>query len=208
LQIGSGPAYRVETDRLVIRCWDPKDAPLAQEAILASLDHLRRWMAWAHEEPMSVRERVETLRSFRGRFDLGEDFTYAIFSKDESKVLGATGLHARRGAGVREIGYWIRSGYHNQGLATESTAALVKVAFEIEEVRRVEIRCDPKNHASAAIPRKLGFAAEGILRADYEFLGSPRDTQIWSLVAPDYPASLARDAKIRAFGALGDTLLG
>ncbi len=204
----SGPAYRIETDRLVIRCWDPKDAPLAHEAILASLDHLQAWMPWAHEEPKALPERVQSLRIYRGKFDLGEDFAYGIFSNDESKVLGATGLHTRRGVGVREIGYWIRSGYHSQGLATETTAALVRVAFEIDGVRRVEIRCDPGNHASMAVPRKLGFAAEGIRRADFEFLGSPRDTQIWSLVASDYPSSPAGKAQIRAFGALGDTLLG
>lgn len=204
----SGPAYRIETERLVIRCWDPRDAPLAHEAILASLDDLRLWMPWAHEEPKSLQEHTQSLRIFRGKFDLGEDFPYGIFNKDETKVLGGTGLHTRRGAGVREIGYWIRSGYHDQGLATESTAALVKVAFEVDDVRRVEIRCDPGNRASAAVPRKLGFAAEGILRADFEFMGSPRDTQIWSLVASDYPSSSVAEAQIRAFDALGDTLLG
>jgi RimJ/RimL family protein N-acetyltransferase len=207
LAIRSGPAYRVETDRLVIRCWDPRDAPLAHDAILASLDHLRPWMPWAHEEPRPIEARVELLRTFRGKFDLGQDFTYGIFDARESAVLGGTGLHTRRGKGVREIGYWIRAGHLQCGLATESTAALVKVAFEIDGVRRVEIRCDPKNRASAAIPRKLGFHQEGVLRDEIEFLGAQRDTQVWSLVASEYNSSPAHNTPMRAFDALGRILL-
>ena len=30
------PAYRIETERLVIRCWDPKDAALMQAATAES----------------------------------------------------------------------------------------------------------------------------------------------------------------------------
>lgn len=44
LGAGSAPAYRIVTPRLVIRCWNPPDAPLLKAAIDASLDHLRAWM--------------------------------------------------------------------------------------------------------------------------------------------------------------------
>ena len=57
-----------------------------------------------------------------------------------------------------EIGYWIRADAVGQGYATESTAALTRVAFEVVDVERVEIRCVPENRASAAIPRKLGYS--------------------------------------------------
>ena len=57
-----------------------------------SLDHLRPWMPWATTSP-SISTRVELLRTFRAKFDLGEDFVYAIFDRGESRVLGGTGLH-------------------------------------------------------------------------------------------------------------------
>ena len=47
----SPPPYRIETDRLTIRCWEPRDAPLLKQAVDASLDHLRPWMPWARDEP-------------------------------------------------------------------------------------------------------------------------------------------------------------
>lgn len=37
--------YRIETERLTIRCYPPKDARLLKTAIEESLDHLSPWMA-------------------------------------------------------------------------------------------------------------------------------------------------------------------
>jgi len=200
-------AYRVETERLVIRCWDPRDAPLLDAAISSSLNHLKPWMAWAHEEPKSLEDRIDLLRSFRGKFDLGQDYVFGILNGNESEVVGGTGFHTRQGKHILEIGYWIRADLVRKGFATESTAALVRIAFEIAKVPRVEIRCDPKNEPSAAIPRKLGFVNEGILRGSGEFLGQPRDTEVWSLIADEYSSSPSSQSTLKAFDAVGQLLL-
>ena len=102
------PPYLIRTERLVIRCWSPEDAPLAKAAIDSSLDHLRLWMPWAHAEPTTVEEKAELFRFFRDSFDRGEDFVYGILDPDGSEVIGGTGLHTRVGPGAFEIGYWIR----------------------------------------------------------------------------------------------------
>src|SRR5262245_24825909 len=147
-----GPAYRIETARLVLRCWSPEDAPLLEEAVDASLEHLRPWMPWANEEQPDLDSRVQVLREFRAKFDTGEEFIYGIFDPAESRVIGGTGLHMRSGPDVREIGYWIHVDHTGKGLATESTAALTNVAFVVDGVSRVEIRCDPANVRSSAVP--------------------------------------------------------
>jgi len=91
----SDPPYRVETERLVVRCWEPRDAPLLRDAVDSSLGHLQPWMPWALEEPKPLEDTVELLRTFRGRFDLGQDFVYGIFSADERVALGGTGQIGR-----------------------------------------------------------------------------------------------------------------
>ena len=203
-----GPAYRIHTPRLVIRCWDPKDAPLLKQAVDDSIDHLLPWMSWARQEPETLQAKVERLRITRGKFDLGQDFGYGIFSPDESSVLGAAGLHARAGEGAREIGYWIHRGHIHQGFATEAASALVKVAFEVERVDRVEIHCDPQNARSAAVPRKLGFALEATLRRRLpRGDGNLRDTMVWTLFADAYPASPAAGIVIRAMDAAGRRII-
>lgn len=203
-----GPAYRIHTKRLVLRCWNPGDAQFLKEAIDQSLDHLRPWMPWAHSEPEALDKKIERLRLFRGKFDLGQDFVYGIFNREETQVLGGTGLHTRLGPQAREIGYWIHQDYTNQGLATEASAALTRVAFEIDRMRRVEIHCDPENLRSAAVPRKLGFTHEATLRRRTPFLDEGlRDAMIWTLFAEDYRSSQAASANIEAFDAIGRRIL-
>jgi RimJ/RimL family protein N-acetyltransferase len=203
-----GPAYRIHTPRLVLRCWNPADAPLLVAAITASLEHLRPWMPWAEHEPESVEAKAERLRRFRGDFDLDQDFIYGIFNPAESAVLGGTGLHPRVGEGAREIGYWIHAEHVGQGYATEAAAALTRVGFEVERLRRVEIHCDPRNERSAAVPRKLGYTHEATLRSRaLSGQGEARDTMIWSLFREEYGRTPAAAIEVAAIDALGKRLL-
>jgi len=202
------PAYCIRTQRLVLRCWQPKDEALLSTAIAQSLDHLKVWMPWAHEEPKEPQQRMTWLREVRGKFDLNESFVYGIFNRDESLVLGGTGLHPRIGKDALEIGYWIHVHHINQGLATEAAAALTRVAFEIHQVVRVEIHCDPSNLRSAAVPRKLGYTHEATLRQRTEdHIGRKRDSMIWTLFPEEYAVSKAAGCAIEAFDVIGRKLL-
>lgn len=201
------PAYRVETRRLVVRCYAPTDAQMLADSISESVEHLKPWMPWVHDEPEPFETKVERVKRFRGMFDLQQDYVYGLFNKEETRLIGGTGLHTRLGHDQLEIGYWIHKDFTNQGLVTESAAALVKVAFEIIRVHRVEIHCDPRNLASASIPRKLGFTHEGTLRSKMRFLDHWIDSMIWGLVEEEYPGSPSRLADIRVYDARGIQLL-
>ena len=203
------PPYRVVTERLVIRCWEPTDALRLKDAIDSSLEELRPWMPWARSEPQELSEKVAVLRKFRGQFDLGTDFVMGMFERDESAVVGGTGLHKRRGAHAFEIGYWVRSSHVGRGLATESTACLTRVAFELCDVDRVEVRVDPANEPSLAIPRRLGFAEEGMLRRRLppDENGVPRDVIVFSLFRDEFPESPASSVPVQAFDAAGERVL-
>lgn len=204
----AGPAYRIHTPRLVLRCWQPRDAPLLAEAIDASLDHLRVWMPWAHHEPEALDAKVQRLRRFRGQFDLDQDYVYAIFTPDEREVVGGTGLHPRVGDGACEIGYWISVRHIRRGYATEATAALTRVGFEVSLLERLEIRCDPANARSAAVPRKLGYTHEATLRGRVRNeRGELHDAMIWTLFTDTYRSSPAAVAPVEAFDAAGVRVL-
>ena len=165
-------------------------------------------MPWAADEPKSVEEKAELLRLFRGRFDLGEDFVYGIFARDESEVVGGTGLHTRVGAGALEIGYWIRASQVGKGYAREVAAALTQVAFRVCGVDRVEIRVDPANAASLRVPRVLGFAEEATLRRRLPSgEGQPaRDAVVFALFADELEASPVARVAIEAYDVLGRAL--
>jgi RimJ/RimL family protein N-acetyltransferase len=204
---GPPAPYRIETERLVVRCYEPRDAQILKEAIDSSLEHLRPWMPWAHQDPQTLEEKTELIKRFRANFDSGENFTCGIFSADETECLGGTGLHPRIGPGGLEIGYWIRASALRQGIATESSAALTRAGFEVCGADRIEIRIEPRNDASFGIPRKLGFVEEATLRRRLPGrAGGPlRDVTIFTLFREDFDPSIAPG--IRAFDARGAQLL-
>ena len=199
-------AYRIETKRLVLRCWNPEDAAMIQEAAAASKEHLLPFMPWAADEPQTVEQKVELMRKFRGSFDRGEDYIYGIFNQDASRALGGTGLHTRPKDNALEIGYWLHKDFINQGLITESTAALTKVAFELYRVDRMEIHCSVDNLASAAVPRKLGYIHEATRRRLGFANGKSSDSMIWTLFADEYPNTPCALAEIKVFDVVGNKL--
>lgn len=143
------------------------------------------------------------LRSVRGKFDLGQEFPFGVFSPDEREQLRGTGFHPRVGPQALEIGSWVRVDAVNRGIATESTAALTRVRFELLKLQRLEIRCDPANAASAAVPRKLGYRHDATLRrciiSGVE--GKLRDSMVWKMLAEEYASSPAAKVEYRAFDA-------
>ncbi len=204
---GRPAPYRIETERLVVRCYEPRDAPLLKDAIDSSLEHLQPWMPWALDEPQALEQKIELVESFRSTFVAGENFTYGIFAADEGELLGGTGLHPRVGPGGLEVGYWVRASATRQGIVTESTAALTRAGFEVCEADRIEIRIEPRNEASFGVPRKLGFLEEATLRRRLPGReGGPlRDVTIFTMFREDCDRGIAPG--IRAFDARGERLL-
>jgi RimJ/RimL family protein N-acetyltransferase len=201
--------YRILTPRLLLRPWNPVDAPALAEAVTESLPSLLEWMPWAKHEPMTLPEREALLRRFRGQFDLDQEYIYGIFDRASGAALGGTGLHPRRGPGAFEIGYWMRTSRTGRGLTTEAAGALTRVAFEVCRVDRVEIRCAVGNDASAAIPLKLGYPLEATLRRRIEGVeaGALHDVRVFTLFAADYPTCAAASAQIEVFDAVDRSLL-
>jgi RimJ/RimL family protein N-acetyltransferase len=132
---------------LVIRRFEIEDAPLLHDAILDSLEHLRPWMPWVASEPLTLEQRVDWVR--------GATESVGVFLG--GLVVGGTGLHDRIGPGGREIGYWVRAGWTNRGIATEVAREMTERAFAISGVDRVEIHHDKANLPSGRVPAKLGF---------------------------------------------------
>jgi RimJ/RimL family protein N-acetyltransferase len=196
--------YRIETERLVLRCYEPGDASKLHAAITRSLEHLRPWLPWVQHEPKELEARVDLIRMFRGQFDLGMDYAFGIFDKMESEIIGSTGLHTRIGKNAREIGYWIGVDHIGKGYATEAVSALVRTGFAIEGLARIEIRCAPDNMRSQHVPEKLGFQMEGIIKRTLS--ENIVDTMIWTMTKKDYESNPIRHLRIKTFDLAGRPL--
>ena len=181
------PPRRLETERLLIRCWQPDDAVALRAALDPSLDHLRPWLPWAWVEPHTVVQTARRLADFKNGFDEGEEFVYGLFEPDESSVIGGIGLHRRVGLGALEIGYWIRVDRTRRGFATEAVIAVTTAGLALPGVDRIEIHCDPRNAPSRRIPERLGYRLVETRIADKTtHEGEPRDTVVYEVTGAEW----------------------
>lgn len=178
---------RLETERLILRCLQPGDGPALNAAVCESLDELRPYMPWA-QTPPPPEESEALCRRSQARFRLREDLVFAMFERTneggEGRYVGGSGLH-RIAWDVRrfEIGYWRRSACASRGLVTEAVHALARLAFDVLDARRVELRMDDTNERSWRIAERAGFTLEGILRNDsLTPHGAPRSTRVYARV--------------------------
>jgi RimJ/RimL family protein N-acetyltransferase len=148
------------------------------EVVNGNLDHLRPWMPWA-QQPATAESEREFLQGSARNWSIGTDFVYGIV--DRGAILGASGLHTRRGHGVLEIGYWLRASAQGRGLATAASRLLAEVAASYDEVDEVVICCDEANVRSAAVPRRLGFTLARVEEREALATGETGWHQVWTM---------------------------
>ena len=204
-----GPPYRIVTPRLVLRCWEPADAPARSALVERNLDRVRRRrLRGSDGEPKPPEDRLVEVRQMRARFDLDEMWSYAVLTAGDGTLAGTATLFRVPPSGA-DIGLtaWCGAEHDGQGYEAEAAAALARAACELLGVPRLYAGCPEADTHSAALFRALGFTLDGAER-HLDDAGERRDQLLWSLLAGEWPASpaatLAADA--RAFGALGDRL--
>ncbi|WP_059104450.1 GNAT family N-acetyltransferase [Shouchella shacheensis] len=175
-----------ETKRLFIRLPLPGDGKAVHEAQQASMHDLLPWMAWAHHVS-SVEQTEEGVRQAHNDFLRRKDLRFHVFSKQTGRFIASSGLHQINWYVPRmEIGYWIDSRHSGKGYMTEAVAGIAEFAFYKLNAHRLEICCDPLNAQSRAIPERLGFSLEAILKQDDRSADgrSFRDTCLYAKLNP------------------------
>jgi RimJ/RimL family protein N-acetyltransferase len=179
------------TARLVLRRWCADDAVRLQPILEANVAHLKPWIPSRVAEPASIERLGERLAGFASAFDEGREWRYGIFTRDVHELLGEVGLFPRAATGRvpfeladrLEIGYFLRNDATGQGFATEAAQGALEIAMALG-VSRIEIRCDERNAASAAVPRRLGFQlADTLVEPPAAPDDAPSRLQVW-----EYPA--------------------
>jgi len=175
----------IETPRLLIRPFERADALELFERIDASRDTLRPLLPWV-DATQTADDSRETIAQMRGNWETHTDLAVGVIRREDGRVLGGSGLH-RIDWDTRafEVGYWLASDAVGYGYMTECVAALTSMAFEALDANRVEIRLDPTNERSRAVPVRLGFVYEGRLRRNVATDGDIRDTDVFGLVPGD-----------------------
>ena len=116
-----------------------------------------------------------------------------MWDRESGRYLGGTGLHRIQWEiPAFEIGYWIRKSEEGKGYVTEATRMLTDFAFGKLQANRVFLRVATENVRSLAIPPRVGFEPEGVLRnAVVDAHGELHDLAIFGMT-PDVWRALDR----------------
>lgn len=96
--------------------------------------------------------------------------------------------------GSCEIGCWLEPAGTGRGLVTCGARVLIDWAFDERAMHRVEWHASSANTASISVARRLGMSRDGVLREDYPYRGVRQNTEIWSVLAPEWREARARAA--------------
>lgn len=155
-----------ETARLRLRSFRVADAAALHDALVDSIDALRRtlwFLPWVAEEPTLAAAEARC-RKAEAAFLLRTDLPYLAFEKNTGRLVASIGLHRTDWALPRtEVGYWVRTGETGKGYATEGVQALTQWALEDLRAVRVELVTGASNAGSRAVAERCGFTLEGIL---------------------------------------------
>lgn len=178
----------IQTPRLTLRPFRIEDASALHEALVESLDDLRKYLwflSWVAED-QTVQSAEVRCRKAEASFLLRTDLPYLAFKRDTGRLVASVGLHRTDwNLPKTEVGFWVRSGEVSQGFASEGVAALVAWALDGLGAKRVELVTDEQNLGSRAVAERCGFHLEGILRNVMQAPdGSLRNSCIYARLPP------------------------
>lgn len=145
---------------------------------------LQEWMPWAAYESA-----LEDLKAYMKQtllhFANNEGLDMGIWY--QNRLVGSIGYPRMDWADRKtEIGYWIDASMQGKGLVTKVCRALVTYAFDHYHLNKVEIHCATGNTRSRAIPERLGFTQEGIIRQAERFADHYNDLVIYGMLASEW----------------------
>jgi ribosomal-protein-serine acetyltransferase len=169
-------------DGAVLRPYSEDDAAELTAVVAENREHLARWLPWA--ATYGHQDSLDFIALSRAQIEAGEGFEGAIVVDGE--LVGGAGFHAvDRLNRSTSIGYWLAAEAQGGGLMTATVRALLDQAFGAWELHRVVIEAVVDNVRSRAIPERLGFTEEGVLREAKLIRGRYEDAALYAMLASD-----------------------
>jgi ribosomal-protein-serine acetyltransferase len=146
--------------------------------------HLRQWLPWV-DSITSPYQLMSIIPVWLTQFSENTGCNLGILFRGE--LVGSIGLHQIDWYNkMASIGYYLAKKAEGHGIITRSVQALLRYAFFELGLNRIEIRCGINNHKSRAIPERLGFQKEGIIRDGELLNGYYHDILLYSMLAREW----------------------
>lgn len=153
----------------------------------ANRAYLRRWLPWV-DLVTSEDDSRSFLANVTAQREDGRGPTFGI--EHDGALAGIVGyLPIDRVNRCGEIGYWLAERAQGRGVMTQCCSFVVRYGFLTLDLNRIQIAAGTGNVVSRAIPERLGFTFEGILRGRENLYGTFVDHALYSLLRSEFDAA-------------------
>jgi RimJ/RimL family protein N-acetyltransferase len=170
---------------LRVRPCRPDDAEAVYTAVRESITELALWAPWCPPD-YSMSHCRPWLESRAQAWAQGDEFDFAVEDADDGSLLGGCALNdINRTHNFANLGYWVRTSWTGQGVATAAARLVAEFGFTTLRFTRIEIVAAVGNVASQRVAEKAGATREGIERNRHVVQGRIYDAVMYSLVPND-----------------------
>jgi ribosomal-protein-serine acetyltransferase len=176
---------RTVAPNIEIKLLESRDAAAVFAAVERDRAYLAEWLPWvqANHSIDDVRHFIDDVVAVQWIDNRGPHCGIWV----DGALVGSVGCHPIDWTNrACSLGYWIESGRQGQGIVTRSVTALLEYLFDTKRLHRVVIQCGVGNQRSSAIPERLGFAKEGVLRQAQLIGGRWVDLAVWSMLEEEW----------------------
>ena len=179
-------SVQLTEENILLRRFHFDDAKQLYQAVCESLADLKPWMSWAHDG-YSQQDADDFIRITRARWEERTLFAFAIMDADNGDILGGCSLsHKHPVYHFCNVGYWVRSSRHGEGIAGRAAKLAARYGFEHTGLIRAEIVVAIGNENSRRVAEKIGAHYEGILLNRMVVGTSVFDAHMYSLLPSDF----------------------
>jgi ribosomal-protein-alanine N-acetyltransferase len=163
------------------------------EAYTALLDENRGFLKPfepAHSpEYWTLDQQRALLRQSTKEFEARSAFIFGIIAPD-GELAGRVALNnvVWKAWQNANLGYWVDRAHNGRGLATDAVKLVLRFAFEMVNLHRVEAGVMPRNKASIRVLEKAGFRTEGLAVRYLLIDGAWEDHQLFALTNEEWGA--------------------
>ncbi len=169
-----------------IKLFELHDAEAVYTVVDREREYLRHWLPWVDytHSPDDIRHFIARVR---GQFEANQGPQAGLWVN--GKLAGSVGCHPINWQNRNcSIGYWIAPEHQGKGIVTKCCARLLDYLFDDLRLHRVVIECGTGNAKSCAIPKRLGFSREGIVRHGEWVNDRWLDLVMWSMLEHEWRA--------------------
>lgn len=174
------PPTQLSSERLLLRCYQPADCAVYFQVIRENREHLYEFLPPVVEAMQTTADAEAFIRWQNDEWQRRTLFIFGCWEKATGQYVGETYLaNPDWHVPCLELGYFLVKDATGKGYAVEAARTVLRCAFEVFQVTRVDLQCRVDNLPSQRVAERCGFRLEGRQRLRHRMKSGALVDRLW-----------------------------